>query len=409
MSTDRIHHLLQRFFQEDCTQAEKEELALWIDTLQDDEEWKLRLEEIWNSYAPGDKMDPLKADMILKEIIGKTKGQTDQVKIRPFYKKWPVAAAVMLLMAASFIYLLKKPSRSSAGPESQTIAKEMKDIAPGGNKAILTLANGSKVILDSIQNGSLGRQGNTKVIKVSNGLLTYKAESLNLPAGKAGHKGQSAVSYNTLSTPRGGQYQLVLPDGSKVWLNAASSLHFPTAFTGKERKVEISGEAYFEIAPNPDKPFIVNISSPDGQNKGSVRVLGTRFNINSYNDETAVRSTLLEGSIQILCGDKAVLLSPGEQAAMNDQEYIRVIKNINVDEIIAWKNDLFDFEGNDIRFVMRQIARWYNVDVKYENTTSAHFMGTISRNVNVSQVLKMLEMTGAVHFNVVGRTIIVTK
>jgi ferric-dicitrate binding protein FerR (iron transport regulator) len=414
MSTDRIYYLLQQFFHQQCTPEEKEELALWIDMLRNDEEWKLHLGRIWNSYEPDEKIDPVKADRILKEIISEAKEQVPGAKtIRPFYKRWLAVAAVGLLIAATFIYFLMKPSGTSTRPGPAKMAKVIKDIAPGSNKAILTLANGSSIILDSIQNGTLMQQGNTKVVKVNNGLLAYETKSsYALNPSKEKRKAKSEVSYNTLTTPRGGLYRLVLPDGSKVWLNAASILRFPTSFTGKERKVEISGEAYFEITQNADRPFTVNIVSRDGKLNGSVKVLGTHFNINAYSDESAVKTTLLKGAIRIIAADSkkvSPVLSPGEQVVMNSAGNIYMKMNVNTNEAVAWKNGLFDFEGNDIQSVMRQIARWYNVSIKYENIPSAHFMGTISRSVNVSEVLKMLEMTGVVHFRVEGRKITVTK
>ncbi len=381
---------------------EKEELALWIDTVQNDEEWKLRLEEIWKNYESDKEMDPLKADAVLKTILKGTKKQLQPMKIvNQYYRRWWIAAASILLIAASTVYFLRKQTVTKTLLTTSNITKRVDDIFPGGNKAILTLTNGAKVMLDSMKNGSRTQQGNTKVIKLGSGQLAYEAFSGPSKGGKR------EISYNTITTPRGGQYQVILPDGSKVWLNAASSLHFPTAFSGKERKVEVSGEAYFEIAKNASTPFTVHISSSHGQDGGTVEVLGTHFNINAYEDESSIKTTLLEGAVKIFKDNETMILSPGEQAAVNKNGEIKLVKNTDVDEAVAWKNGLFEFDGNDIQSVMRQISRWYDVDVKYKSTTSAHFLGTISRNVNASEVLKMLEMTGEVHFRIEGKSITV--
>jgi ferric-dicitrate binding protein FerR (iron transport regulator) len=418
MSTDRIHYLLQQFFHQQSTPEEKEELALWVNTLQNDEEWRQHLSSIWNNYEPDEKIDPIKADLILGEILGRHKKKLQPAgDIQPHYTplparlmRWSVAAAAVIgiCIVLSVIFFTENPAPKRVSGTHHLAGQ--RDIRPGGNKAVLTLAHGSKVLLDTAYNGSIAQQGNTKIIQVNGGLLTYEAKSDDaLRSSGRRHEAQHSVSYNTLTTPRGGQYRLILPDGSKIWLNAASSIHFPTAFTGKDREVKVSGEAYFEIAPNPDMPFMVHIMSPDGQKEGTVKVLGTHFNINAYDDESVVRTTLLEGAVAILYKNRSMQLSPGEQAIMQGMDSIKVLKDINLSEAIAWKNGLFDFEGNDIQSVMRQIARWYNITVKYENATSAHFMGTISRSANISEVLKMLELTGAVHFKVEGRTITVLK
>lgn len=408
MSTDRIRYLLQRFFQQDCTPQEKEELALWIDMLQNDEEWRLRLEEIWNEYEPGEKMDALRADAILEEIISE-KGTEAPVKVmRPYYRRWRVAAAVTLALAASVAYTLHKQPVKKEGI-SADIARQKKNIPipPGGNKAILTLANGQTVVLDSAGNGALVQQGNTQVVKVASGLLAYQNR-------EAGSARQQLVHYNTITTPRGGQYQVILPDGSKVWLNAASSLHFPTAFAGKQRRVEVSGEAYFEIAENAAAPFIVGIVSSGGQKEGTVQVLGTHFNINAYGDEPSIRTTLLEGKIKIgkvLSGggiQEGTVLSPGEQAVMNRGGGLRVEEDVNLNGVVAWKNGLFEFEGDDIESVMRQLSRWYDVDIRIQGNIPDRFTGSIPRNITFSRVFEVLQKTGSIHYRIENREIIVS-
>jgi ferric-dicitrate binding protein FerR (iron transport regulator) len=270
------------------------------------------------------------------------------------------------------------------------------DIMPGGNKAILTLGDNTTINLDDAKNGVVGQQGNTQVVKSKEGRLDYYT---------VGAKA-SAITYNLLTTPRGGQYQLALPDGSKVWLNAASSLRYPTAFAGKERVVELHGEAYFEIAPNPSMPFKVAVSQQAGEAPAEIEVLGTHFNVKAYADEPAVHTTLLEGSVRVRKGRNIVPLQPGQQASWNSARDVRVVP-ADVEEAVAWKNGLFKFNEATIEDVMRQLSRWYDVEVVYTNGIPGDlFRGEIYRNVNVSKVLKVLEASG-VQFKVEGKKILV--
>jgi hypothetical protein len=281
----------------------------------------------------------------------------------------------------------EKITASIAAPGKQT-AK----ILPGGNHAILTMADGSKIVLDSVQNGNIQSGGAT--ISKQGGVLVYDGSS---PAKSA----TAAVAYNTLTTPRGGQYKLILADGSKVWLNASSSLHFPTAFTGKERNVELTGEAYFEVAKNKEKPFRVNV------NGMQVEVLGTHFNVNAYADENSIKTSLLEGSVKIKRGDVSGLLKPGQQGILESNNNDLRIKEVNMDEVIAWKNGLFQFNGAGIKTIMLEISRWYNVEIVYSGKVPQRsFVGKISRDAALPDVLKILELSN-VKFNVIGRKIIV--
>lgn len=328
-----------------------------------------------------------------------------QMKIKPaIFRKlvWTrVAAAaviVLLLSVGGYFYFNKNQNQTA---KTETLPKRFKnDIAPGGNKAILTLADGAQIVLDTTAKGIVTQQGNTKIIKVDSGQLTYN--SLN---GKPGE-----ILYNTISTPRGGQYQVVLSDGSKVWLNAASSLKYPTAFTGKERIVELTGEGYFEVVHNAAQPFAVSVNGME------VHDIGTAFNINAYTDEPVIKTTLISGSVKVtdLKTQNSKLLEPGQQAVVSlsggeDHNSKEIIVNAaDVDQAIAWKNGKFQFgEGADIASIMRQIARWYDVDVEYRGNVKGHIGGSISRNVNASKVFDMLEMTGGVKFKIEGKKVIV--
>lgn len=308
------------------------------------------------------------------------------------HSTWWAAAAVLVLAAGAWWFMNRDETKKS----SQAVAAHPHDIAPGGDKALLTLADGTRVILDTANNGAISRQGNVTVIKL-NGQLAYNKEGA----------ASKEVLFNTITTPRGGQYQLILADGTKVWLNAASSLRYPTTFAGNERSVELTGEGYFEVVHDAKKPFHVKFYTASGD-AGDVQVLGTHFNINSYDDEPNIKTTLLEGRVMVTRQDKQAYLSPGQQAIVRrGEETIRVDNDVNTEEAIAWKNGLFIFNNTPLDAIMRQIGRWYNVDVVYQDKIPQEtFNGAITRNTNLSEVLKVLEYTN-IRFTVDGNTITV--
>jgi transmembrane sensor len=246
--------------------------------------------------------------------------------------------------------------------------------------------------LDSAANGDVARQGNTKIVKSESGRLAYQPGNMQAAAGKNTTPADEA-SYNTISTPRGGQYQIVLPDGSRVWLNAASSIRFPTQFTRPDRSVEITGEAYMEIAKNARQSFSVKV------NGIGIQVLGTSFNVNAYEDEPAIKTTVIEGSVRVKTPEKAAVLHPGQQAEIR-QQTLKVANNVDLDKVIAWKNGLFNFNGAGVGDVMRQLSRWYDIDVVYDKKIpDIEFVGKMSRRVSLSGVLKGLEGAG-MHFHI---------
>ncbi|SDF83439.1 FecR family protein [Chitinophaga filiformis] len=304
--------------------------------------------------------------------------------------RWGVAACVaLLLMSGGVWYMLQhKATRPVANVEQQRIKQA--DIPPGADRATLTLADGTEIALDSAAHNTLAQQGNTTISKPGKGQLTYQSGSV---------LSREIPQYNTLRTPRGGQFQVQLPDGSKVWLNASSSLRYPVAFTGDTRTVELNGEAYFEIAPNAAQPFMVKAAQTN------IQVLGTQFNVMAYEDEASVKTTLLTGAVKV--NEKR--LYPGQGASIDRQSgTLSMQEHVNTEAVIAWKNGLIQLEGEDIHAVMRLITRWYDVNVTYNAPVNAHFRGIIPRNVPLSQVLKMLEMTGEVHFTVTDKRIIVS-
>ncbi|MGN6341472.1 MAG: FecR family protein [Ginsengibacter sp.] len=372
-----------------------EQLLSMIENGTDSEGITQTLKEYWEKS--GQKSDVTESELDIKFalLMQDAKPATPVVPMVSAKRKlrWTIryaAAVIILCMLSVSAYFLFNPRQEDQIGKTASIHKEKNDVSPGRNTAMLTLANGTTINLDSAANGALTTQGNAKILNL-NGLLSYNT---------VGNK-SSEVLYNTISTPRGGQYQLMLADGSKVWLNAASSLRFPASFAGKERKVELLGEAYFEVAKNAAMPFKVKVHGME------VEVLGTHFNINSYDNESIVRTTLLEGSIKINKDDKSSLLKPGQQAQMNEAGEIKIISNVDVEEAIAWKEGKFQFDKADIHAIMRQLARWYDVEVEYKGNVSSHFGGTISRDVNLSQVLNMLHLTGEVNFKIEGKKVVV--
>jgi len=284
-------------------------------------------------------------------------------------------------------------SKSSGDPAKSTAGASQHDALPGGDKATLTLEDGSTIVLDSAADGALAKQGNTRVVKLTGGRLAYHPASDKV-------EGRSPGQYNTVTTPRGGQYQVALPDGTNVWLNATSSIRFPTAFSGGSRTVEISGEAYFEVADNPRTPFIVKNGNT------SVEVLGTHFNVNAYQDEPVKKITLLQGAIRVRSGNQAKKLAPGEAAELAG-EPILVRADADVAEAVAWKNGLFSFKDAGLPEIMRQLSRWYDLDVRYDVEINEQFNLKINRNTNITTVLKIIETMGSVHFTIEGKRIYV--
>lgn len=306
-----------------------------------------------------------------------------------------IAASVIFILAfTGWIFWFSGKNDNTQQTTTQLTPGFQNDVAPGGNKALLTLADGSVVVLEDVTNGTIiSNKGATEVRKMNNGELLYEEKRKNE---------QSIAGIHTLTTPRGGQYQLILPDGSKVWLNAASKLKYPSSFTGNERVVELEGEAYFEVKGNPQKPFRVNTRFQQ------TTVVGTHFNINSYEDEPAEVITLAEGKVKVHRKgggpDQATELEPGRQAIVKDE--IRT-GPANVEGIVAWKDGIFQFEETELPVIMRQLARWYDVDVKYVNQgTKTRFSGKLPKTLSLNTLLKILDLSD-VKFRVEGRTITV--
>ncbi len=394
-----ITRFLQKFAAGTNTEAEHQQFTEWLNRAPVTEVEKT-LDQYHAIISTNDfsstAADPLVVSHIEAALDQYELGKPDEyrkIRLLPWRRFTKIAAAILILfVSATAVWLsIRKSTFTSSAPLVNNSRRAENELLPGGNKATLTLSNGSVISLDDVKNGKIAQQGNALVNKSANGQLVYK--TLEAKPGE--------IVFNTLTTPRGGQYNLILPDGSEVWLNAASSIKYPTAFVSNERKVEISGEAYFEIAHNAAKPFIVSVNGME------VKVLGTHFNINAYNDEATVKTSLLEGSVSLTKAGTTVTLQPGQQAQLASGGNVKVINDVDMDEVVAWKNGSFSFNRADLQTVMRQIARWYDVDIRYEGKIPERlFGGKIDRNSNASEVLKILEES-KVHFSIEGKKIIV--
>lgn len=400
---ERLTYLLEQVQKGSASPGEYKELREWIDADQSGE----IIQQVHAFHTEGVEIpayDFTYWSKAVKEIL-----QVDKIKEADapysggkemlqaprvyFLRRYRVAVAVLLLMLGAATYFVMNRSHQKDIVGTEHSKPENEDVtAPTGSHAVLTLANGQKIIIDSIENGAIVTQGATQVIKLADGQIIYDATAAM----------ENDMQYNTLAVPRGGKpVQLQLPDGSKVWLNSASSIIYPVAFTGKERKVEISGEVYFEVAKNASKKFFVS------GNGIITEVLGTHFNINVYEDDVDKRITLLEGSIKVSYQSATAILKPGQQAYVESQGNMKVANNIDAEAVMAWKNGIFLMDKADIATIMRQVARWYDVEIEYRgNVPKGRISGDIPRDMNLSKVLKVMELSG-VHFKIDNKKVIV--
>ncbi len=403
--------LAEKFLAGNATAEEQQQLHQLYDQWKDEE-------QIVVSETEQTEVLRIEILLALKERIhGKN-------KITPFYKKksWQLVAAASIIIVAcvlffSYIQTISRQKELASKESGQPAGQST--VLPGKDRATLTLADGSVIDLDSSGAGLLVQQGNTNIIN-KNGKIIYDPNKA----------GAGEMIYNTISTPRGGQYQLVLPDGSKVWLNATSAIKFPVVFTGNSRTVELTGEAYFEVASlrhssGQKMPFKVRVA-----NKAEVEVLGTHFNVMAYSEEEAIKTTLLEGAVKVVNGEwsmgnkhpaipdksgqagnrQLAILKPGEQAVLTADSRLTIHENVDLEEAVSWKNGKFHFNNADIKLIMRQIARWYDVEVEYQQISSATRLGgVVSRKEDLRQLLNYFELAGKVKFTIEGRKIIVTK
>jgi transmembrane sensor len=383
MQKEYLAHLLELYHKGELSEQQSVELDHWFRSLSGGS----KLDD-WLTEAGG--QEQLKAQLYKSfktNYISKKKNQ----KIFTV-RNLSVAATIAMVFSISFYFIGKQKKTESAG--FTVIKNTPQPITPGKNNAILTLSNGAQIDLNDAKTGDLISESDLKVRKTKHGALIYNAVS----------NSTAKISFNTISTPRGGQYQVILSDGTHVWLNAASSLKYPTQFTGDNREVELSGEAYFEVAHNAKQPFQV-ISK-----KQKITVLGTHFNINTYDDEPVVKTTLLEGSVRIEGKNinQTRILKPGQQAILDNFDFN--VQAADLKSTVAWKNGFFRFQDEEIKVIMNQIARWYDVDIIYAgNFDGMHFSVYISRDKSVEQILTLLRLTKSIKFKMEGRKIIVMK
>jgi ferric-dicitrate binding protein FerR (iron transport regulator) len=413
MSNADFSDLLNKYLNDSLSAEELHELLAHLGQPENTEALKEAIDQALTGNAFRDLSDKSRSDIIFRKILQQAEGvrppAASVIRMDPtagrrgrrqgnarLWRRIAAAAACIAIIAG--YYFLRTPDRRSINIVRRQPAQS-NDVAPGRNKAILQLADSSTIVLDDSDTGTLAQQGSTKILKLTNGQLAYRtAASYKLQAA-------SRPVYNIITTPRGGQYQVVLPDGSKVWLNAASSLRFPTAFTGKERAVTVTGEAYFDIAPNRNMPFTVQV------NDTRIEVLGTRFNVMSYSNEAMLSTTLLEGAVRIaqLTGKpgEPVRLSPGQQASIYNGAASIIINPVDTESVVAWKNGLFQFESNDVQTIMRQMERWYDVDVHYAGKApEGHYSWTVGRDQSLMKVLRILE-EGGLKFKIEGKNLTV--
>jgi transmembrane sensor len=400
MPSERINFLVERYFSNNCTEEEKYELMQWANTASESELEKI-LYQSWTSHESNLEMPEEMSQRILASIFSVNEYQEEEYslpeEVSPIFWRtsYGIAATIALIISAGLFIWFQYNTVDQRIENRIVQVKEFEknDILPGSEKAILTFDDGSKIVLDNSKNGTLGKQGETNILKPEKGQLVYQATQGTV----------TQPMYNTVTTPKGGQYQIVLSDGTKVWLNAASSLRFPLVFSGNERKVEMTGEVYFEVAKNAKKPFKV---ITDGQ---EVEVLGTHFNIMAYHNEKAIKTTLLEGSVKVSRKERSTILQPGQQAKVGfNNNIFRTLNDVSLEEELAWKNGYFEFNNASLELIMRQIERWYDVEIQYiGKIPDEHFTGKLQRNTNLSNVLKILSMS-EVQFKIEGKKIIIT-
>jgi transmembrane sensor len=394
--------LITRHIHQDLTPDEDAELKAWQNERPENGQLFAELTNTETLKSELKILEDLDIDAGWEKVQAAARVSAPRIPISAGRKKWWAAAAGIIVLL-SLGGLLRYYFNNRAQPDmNQTARQKVAPILPGGDKAFLTLSDGTVILLDSTGNGSLAREGAVEVIKLD-GVISYSGNG----------KSEGEITFNTISTPKGGQYQIVLSDGSKVWLNAASSLKYPTAFPGKERKVELTGEAFFEVAHNASQPFLVGVPG-----KMNVVVTGTSFNINAYNDEAITHTTLIEGRVVVSSSKNrlsattkgagtSLVLAPGQQASLYEDGKLDINDQADVEEVMAWKNGYFMFDNASVPSIMRQISRWYNVEVVYNGKMNEEtFSGMVSRTSSISKVLRIME-EGGVIFKIDGNKIMV--
>ena len=386
MQKETLRTLLDKYHHHQLSEAEWQELNEWYHRLHFGD-------QDFNAWIAEAGSEAKLADQLYSNFEQMIAGRKTKVKPRLIYRL--AAAATILLTMGAGIYYFYTPQKKTGTPDTRITSAQEPRILPGGDKAVLILGNGKQIILSEANTGKLAEQGQTAIRKTAAGEITYHAPV---------SKGSQELIINTIATPRGGKYSLILADGTKVWLNSASSLKFPASFNGDKREVQLSGEGYFEVAHDVAKPFIVTSADQ------SIEVVGTHFNVNAYVDEPQIQTTLLEGSVKVISHDQVRTLKPGQQSRLTTGAQQIDVLEVNTEDVVAWINGYFLFQNENIQSVMRKISRWYDVEVEFAKGQqfSEQYGGSITRYSDVSKVLRMLEITGQVKFRIEGRRIIVS-
>ncbi|MDP4214004.1 MAG: DUF4974 domain-containing protein [Bacteroidota bacterium] len=398
MAISRLEYLFGRYAQRISTEQEEKELMMLIEKPAHKEELLRLIAQTIETTPAGLEMPGQATSSVLEAIFqAESPRLVREQETVKFSRRitWRIGAAVAVAALLFGWYWNGRTQKNKVPATAKTTGDN--SLPPGGNKAILTLGDGSKIVLDSAANGLITHQGTVKIIKRANGELSYSD-----PEGKP-----AEIFYNMMTTPRGGEYELSLPDGSRAWLNATSSIRYPTSFAGERREVEISGEVYFEIARNSAMPFVVKVHREmAGKKDMEITVLGTHFNVMAYPDEPEITTTLLEGKVSLTNGSANIVLRPGQQAKLENTAGFAV-EEADVDKAVAWTTGFFQFENMNIYSIMRQLSRWYDVEVSYSVKDYGRlFGGRINRNLNLPEVLSVLEANN-IHFRIEGRKITV--
>ena len=406
LTDERVAYLLQVWTSRQSTAAEEQELFNWLANNTDSSLVKGHIQQLTEQYTGADMVSAVDWESLYERILHSRQQNATAPRLHAYsinrqWIRYAAAVLVVLGLGSALVLSLDTKKKQSIATASRK-GESSNDInAPASNRATITLANGQKVSLDSVVNGELAKQGNIKLVKLDNGQISYQPVTGEVI---------KEMQFNTLLNPRGSKVIfMTLSDGSRVWLDAGSSVTYPVSFVGKERRVTITGEAYFEVVHDASMPFIV--SKGDVQ----VEVLGTHFNFNAHDDETTIRTTLLEGSVRVKFHDKQVVIEPGQQAqlensvAASSQRQLKVAGNIDIEQVMAWKNGSFVFNRTPLSYVLMQLSRWYDVEIVYEQgVPDIKLGGEMKRDLSLSQVLKGLGQLG-VNFRIEGKKLFITK
>lgn len=390
LSLFKAASFIARYKEGVITPEEEKTLQQWLGTSTKNQEW---FNELTSIEDPNEHLVAVKEfqKSSKEEFIRTFKGAGLSSRVRRRNRITTIGALAVLVISGTIYYTVYRNHPSVLSSDQHT-AVALTDLPPGGNRAMLKLADGRVITLDSAQNGELSKQGNTVVNKTGSGMLAYEVQNNK----------SAVIGDNILSTPVGGRYMVVLPDGTKVWLNSSSSLRYPTAFVGRKREVTLTGEAYFEIVHDNAMPFYVKV------NNAILEDVGTHFDVMAYDDEPAFRTSLFEGAVKVSKDKYSGLLQPGQQVSIDGLGNYSLSK-ANAASVLSWKNQEFYFDQDNIETIMRQIARWYGVSVSYDTRMPGMtFTGEITRNIGLSEVLKMMQSEG-VQFRMEGKTITVVS